>query len=71
MFAHVKASLDLFPLVICSENPFEVLTGDCSKLFVVKGNATADFLGQVILPVIGWLGLQSLLEQPASSCMYL
>ena len=47
------------------------LHGDCSIISVVCGNATAEPIGEVLVPYAEWMGLRPGEEQPSSSKLYL
>ena len=48
----------------------EVLTGAPFVKSVITGNAKAEVIGVVILPLAIWLGLEPGFEQPQGSLMY-
>ena len=47
------------------------LHGDCCSISVVTGNATAELIGDLLLPYAEWMGLRPGGEQPSSSKLYL
>ena len=45
---------------------FQVIHGDASKPFVFLGNCTAELLATVFVPLLLWLHLFFVIEQPVS-----
>ena len=43
---------------------FEALHGNPAVLSVITGNSMAEIVGRIILPIILWLGLKWIGEQP-------
>ena len=48
----------------------KVLTGYCGSKTVVTGNAVAEFVAMVLLPLLFWLDITWVLEQPLSSLFF-
>ena len=44
----------------------QALHGDCSYQHVAAGNAVANILGELLLPLLMWLDLHWVMEQPAT-----
>ena len=48
----------------------KVITGYCGSKTVVTGNAVAELIAMVLLPLLFWLDIKWVLEQPLSSLFF-